>query len=411
MDPNASVTGRIATVAATRGLVAFWHFRSGAAGPWASLHDPQAIGRSFPLRLRRIGDPVAYAPVDWPGRGVEDRLELRPEGPFGSALRCNQGHIYGEVARSDFAGTALDLHGRRPFTLMAWTSFIGERHLIAGIWDEGGWDRYGGRRQAALFAGLFGSHGVIAHLSATGAASFPQSNVPGAQYARIKAIDGRAFADRTWICAAMTFDGSGQFDAWLDGVRTPRSYRDDVAAQVFADSAPRPVNPAAFAHPIWSPRAFLLKFNGYDRSSGIAEHWLRLDLDAGTAVYGRTPQLAGRWRISLDLLREGASLLAAPLRWQAQPERTEPVPELSQARPGDVLLANFEQAEGDAWRVVGTPIRRAISEGAPFTVGRALGLGSEEVRHGSQLLLGGVAVFDRVLGADELAELSFAERR
>ena len=56
---------------------------------------------------------------------------------------------------------------------MAWVKFVGKRHLVAGIWDEGGWDKDGGRRPIALFGGLFGSKGVIGHISATGAASYP----------------------------------------------------------------------------------------------------------------------------------------------------------------------------------------------------------------------------------------------
>ena len=42
-----------------------------------------------------------------------------------------------------------------------------------------------------------------------------------------------------------------------------------------------------------------------------------------------------------------------------------------------------------------------------FTLGRALGLGTEEIAHGSQLYMDGVAVFCRVLAARELKQLSF----
>ena len=53
-------------------------------------------------------------------------------------------------------------------------------------------------------------------------------------------------------------------------------------------------------------------------------------------------------------------------------------------------------------------MRREIRQGAPFTFGRALGLGAETIEHGSQLYLDGVAVFNRVLTEAELADLSFA---
>jgi hypothetical protein len=93
-------------------------------------------------------------------------------GPFGHALYFNQGYIYAESPRAGFDNGPLDLSGERPFTLTAWMKFTGARHMVAGIWDEGGWDKYRGRRQAALFGGLFGRNGITAHISASGAAVF-----------------------------------------------------------------------------------------------------------------------------------------------------------------------------------------------------------------------------------------------
>jgi len=56
---------------------------------------------------------------------------------------------------------------------------------------------------------------------------------------------------------------------------------------------------------------------------------------------------------------------------------------------------------------VGTSLNTKFSEGAPFTFGRALGLASEELEHGSQLYMDGVAVFNRVLSEEELLSISF----
>lgn len=99
---------------------------------------------------------------------------------------------------------------------------MGKRHLVAGIWDEGGWDKYGGRRQIALFGGLFGSKGIIGHISATGASSYPQSTASGSQYARCRAIDGRAFENGEWVAMAMTFDPSTKtVTVYCDGEATP----------------------------------------------------------------------------------------------------------------------------------------------------------------------------------------------
>ncbi len=47
----------------------------------------------------------------------------------------------------------------------------------------------------------------------------------------------------------------------------------------------------------------------------------------------------------------------------------------------------------------------------PFTFGRALGLGTEPIDHGTQLCIDGVAVFNRGPSGKELRELSFAGER
>jgi hypothetical protein len=75
---------------------------------------------------------------------------------------------------------------------------IFEPWQLAGIWDEGGWDKYGGRRRIALFGGLFGSKGVIGHVSSTGASSYPQSTVSGSQYARCAWSDSIRSAHWRW---------------------------------------------------------------------------------------------------------------------------------------------------------------------------------------------------------------------
>lgn len=405
--------GAGARVAATPGLIAFWDFqRSDAQGRWTSRFDPKAAERAYPVVLRRIGDAKAYVPATWPHQDEAGRLEISDEGPFGKAVRFNQGFIFAEVPRAEFDRTPLDLSGRRPFTLLAWTRFTGKRHMVAGVWDEGGWDKYGGRRQYALFGGLFGSQGVIAHLSSTGAASFPQSQAKGAQYARMKAMDGGSFANDRWVCMGMTFDGArGEVSAWLDGVRTPRSYGDEVIRDVFGTRA-EPVNPAAFTLPIFAPRAFLLKFNGYSLAAdGVAEHRLHVDLDGRKLAYGRSAPAGGkpgRFQVRLEV-RRGATAVIPAIAWEVDGDAERDLPATLAAKTGDMVAASLWQASSaDDWKQVGTEVKRTLTEGAPFTFGRALGLGAEELAHGSQLRMGGVAVFDRVLTAEEMKALSFA---
>jgi len=413
-DVGAGEADHIATVARTKGLIAFWDFIAMKNGTWTSHHDPQVIDHGYPVVLRRIGDAKAYQPEGWPYDDAESRLEIRDGGPFGKAVRFNQGHIFAEVPRAAFDGTPLDLNGRHSFTLLAWTRFVGKRHLVAGVWDEGGWDRYGGRRQYALFGGLFGSQGVIAHLSATGAASFPQSAVNGAQYARIKAIDARAFPNDRWVCMGMTYDADhNEVRAWLDGVCTPRSFADPVMQDVTGAKGAEPVNPAPFAWPVFGPRKFLMKFNGYRRGDGdgIGEHAVHIDLDQGQLRYGRiaTPTAGKKTvQIRIEIRRDGHALSDRPITWDVDGDATTEVKGLAGARIGDVVCASLWQTTTAGMQMVGTEVTRTLSEGAPFTFGRALGLGAEERAHGSQLHLSGVAVFNRVLSAAEMQSLSFA---
>ena len=408
---------RVGRVAEMAGLVAFWDFSTTQPdGAWASHHDPAVVDRSFPAYLKRIGDPARYTLADWPHADDSSRVVVDRTGPFGHAVRFNRGYVFGEVPRAGFDGTPLDLHGRRPFTLLAWVKFTGPRHMVAGIWDEGGWDRYAGRRQAALFGGLFQQKGVIAHVSATGAASYPQSTAPGSQYARARAIDGRAFEDGEWVMMGMTYDpaGGGRVVASLNGQATPLDLVDPVAGDVYGEEADPAANPFPFPHPLYAPRSFLLKYNGYGHAAdGVREHRVWIDLDARTLRYGRDADetaLAGaEFRITFDVLRDGASVPGTALTVAAEEGRVVRIPGEVPFRYGDVVRSALERREGGAWRRVGTVVERSLREGAPFTFGRALGLGSEELSHGSELFVDGVAVFDRVLTPEELRSIAFVE--
>jgi len=409
---------RVAQVAETPGLVAFWDFALMQDGRWTSYHDGRVVDRVFPVSLRRIGDPKSYTPEDWPYVDESSKLVFDPSGPFGHAVRFNQGYVFAEVARSDFDQSPLDVHGRQPFTLIAWVKFTGKRHLVAGIWDEGGWNKYGGRRQIALFGGLFGSKGVIGHISTTGASSYPQSTASGSQYARARAIDGQSFENGQWVAMAMTFEPSrDRVTVYCDGTATPTRVTDPVAQDVFRYEQPVASNPYHFPWPIFSPRAFILKFNGYNVSdSGVYEHWLRVDASPGRVSYERSCRDAasgsGEYRVSFDVLREGASLLAGPFVGEVNEKTTLDLPGNFAMRPGDEIRASLQVRRDGRWQPIGSEILYRIREGAPFTFGRALGLGNEPIDHGTQLHLDGVAVFNRVLSGEELKSLSFrAETR
>ena len=394
-------------VRAIPGLVTLIRFPQ--AGDWTTTGGTMP---GLPVYLRRIGDPRRYTLADWPDPAL---LRFDPSGPFGNALTCDRGRIYAEIPREHFAGGPLDIHGRRSGTLVAWAKFTGQRHLVAGIWDEGNWDRYAGRRQFALFGGLFGTKGLTAHISTTGAASFPQSPLDFAKYANDQAIDGADFANGRWLCLAMTWNATTQtVTAAVNGIATPLQRTVDVIRDVYREHAPTAANPFHFPWPIFGPRHFVLKFNGYDLAhGGIAEHWLECDLAQRRLAYGRIvlgPAAATGHRVQVDFLRAGASLVPGPLTLGGDAAPAEiPLPDTLVLADGDVVRAVLTTAAGVP---VGKPVQRTLAAGAPFTIGRALGLGQgrEDPQHGSQVAVDGVAVFDRPLNLDELRSLVLVDQ-
>lgn len=401
-------------MAAVPGLVAFWTFGQTREGAWQSVCAAGTSAARYPLYLRRIGDAKRYACADWPYSDEASKIVIDETGPFGHAVRFNQGYIYAETPRAAFDGGPLDLCAERAFTLVAWMKFTGARHMVAGIWDEGGWDKYRGRRQAALFGGLFGRKGITAHVSATGAASYPQSTAAGSQYARERALDGASFTNDQWVCMAMTVDpAKREVQAWLNGVATPLELADPVERDVFGEATPAQANPYRFPWPVYSPRCFVLKYNGYQaQSTGVYEHWLAVDAQAGRFTYGCRAQAQepGRFKVSVNVLRAGAPLPGSPLEAEVKPGQALALPQGSSVRQGDEIRTGLFVWKDGVWTRVGKEIVYPVPEGAPFTLGRALGLGSEELAHGSQLVMDGVAVFDRVLTPEALRAISFTSQ-
>ncbi len=57
----------------------------------------------------------------------------------------------------------------------------------------------------------------------------------------------------------------------------------------FRHEKPVASNPYDFPWPVYSPRSFVLSFNGYDAQSfGVYEHWLLVDTEAGAVNYDRS---------------------------------------------------------------------------------------------------------------------------
>jgi hypothetical protein len=398
-------------IISTPGLVAFWDFKQAEKGVWKSTGEKD----TFPLYLRRIGDNHEYTRSTWPYSDEQSKIMIDETGPFGNAIHFNQGYIYGAVPRQAFENTALNIRDQQAFTLIAWVKFIGKRHLVAGIWDEGGWHKYAGRRQYALFAGLFNQDGVIAHLSSTGAASYPQSEINGAQYARIRAVDSMPFNDNEWVAMAMSYNPADKkIRAYLNGKMTKYHLDDPVVQNVYEYPEKQLANPLSFSGPIFSPQLFILKFNGYNfHQGGIYEHRLLVDLKNRKLMYqaeGDTLQMGkNKFRIRFDIIRNDTSILLNPLIFMASQGVENTINIATPISFQDTVTASLEMNLEAGWIQVGTTLKHVVQPGAPFTVGRALGLASEEIEHGSQLYVDGVAVFNRMLNEQELLELSFSD--
>jgi hypothetical protein len=215
---------------------------------------------------------------------------------------------------------------------------------------------------------------------------------------------------------AMTFDPTrNRVTVYCNGIATPTQVTDPVAKDVFHYDHPVASNPYCFPWPVFSPRSLALKFNGYNvESTGVYEHWLRVDTEKGRVSYHRScpddAEVKADYRVNFDVRRDGTSLLPKPFAFIVTQVAAVDLPDSAAMRSGDEIITSLEVREG-GWRRVGTEVRYRLREGAPFTFGRALGLGDEPIDHGTQLFIDGVAVFNRVLSREELASLAFAGQR
>jgi hypothetical protein len=109
-------------------------------------------------------------------------------------------------------------------------------------------------------------------------------------------------------------------------------------------------------------------------------------------------------------MRRRKSILTEPFQFKAIAGKEMSLPVAERILPGDEFITSLTILENGVWKQVGTELISVMREGAPFTFGRALGLGSEDLEHGTQLFIDGVAVFNRVLSEKELKSLSFVQR-
>jgi len=98
---------------------------------------------------------------------------------------------------------------------------------------------------------------------------------------------GKSFENGKWVVMTMTFDSNrGGVSAYLNGILTSKFQTDPVALDVFRYEDEVASNPFHFKWPVYSPKNFILKYNGYNViTSGIYEQWLEIDLNQNRIVY------------------------------------------------------------------------------------------------------------------------------
>eukprot|EP01064_Diplonema_japonicum_P031794 TRINITY_DN57_c0_g1_i7.p1 TRINITY_DN57_c0_g1~~TRINITY_DN57_c0_g1_i7.p1 ORF type:complete len:515 (+),score=159.38 TRINITY_DN57_c0_g1_i7:68-1612(+) len=418
--PPPTSSSMSAKVLAKSHLVAFWDFETkGPTGNFVARSNVDNEGAEeaeglYPVWLRRghdgseVGAP-GYTEATWPSS--HPVTATRAGGPFnGKGLNVKGTTLFATVERKSFDRTPLDISGADPFSLVAWVWFPAgsNRHHIAGIWDEGTWGKYSGQRQYALFRiGRYG-HRLFGHISATGAASYPQAGTGGDQYARIRALNGAHLSEGEWHMLAMTHDGA-QAQSSQDGVSTPNSYEEGeewVEERVYKDAFNPVTNPKEFSWGVFHPLRFVVKFNGYDVTADqVNEHYVRVDLKSPAAqrtiTYGvkapSLPAIASRtYRVTYTFKRGGA--LVAQGSGSFDVRNNAGTAHLS---PSLVVEADdrlqLELTRNGAR--VGSVVEHRMGPGAAFSFGRILG-------DGTTMVLGGVAMYNRVLSEAELQDLA-----
>lgn len=393
-----TATDRAATVTALPGLVAFWDFvqREPYGERRFTAHVPAGAPTNYPL------DAGNYIKDFW-GTGRKATyadFPLLGRGPFGQAIR-----IVKEtdpdfrplllVPRARLHDTPLDIKGAgKSVTVVVWAIRESGNHALAGIWHEGTDLKQSetasiakverGQRQYALFAGLNKQGSACGHVSENGASSFlnkyalHKSNSLGIA-PEVPADSPAEGLDASWQCFAMTFDHQkDELTGWLNG----------VAGDRWLD------------HP---KRDGLIKsaYNAY-----MQGHYARLpgrqdgeDETFPRDQYYNPPEGEP---LSVTVLRESAGE-----RIELREHRYTKI-EVA-LRDGREVSRDLVALRLNPWwypHDLYTP--KNDGSGGPFTIGRVI--------HSSRSVgftgwIGGVAVFDRALDAEELIRLTELGRK
>lgn len=375
------------------GLVAFWDFVQREPDPPHRFvaHVPAGATNTYAL------DAVNYVRDFW-GTGrpaTYADFPLLGRGPFGQAL-----HIRAEpdptfrpllaVPRARLHDSPLDRKGAAAsVSVVVWAIREGGNHALAGIWHEGTdlrqpetagiMQAVRGQRQYALFAGLGFPGTACGHVSDNGAGSFQFKYALHKSHSAAAAPAGPADApaaglDRAWHCFAMTFDAARhEVTGWLDGRAGDRWIEQPQRDGMLA--------PAAHA---WR-QAYLRRVPGPQPGEDAAYPADQLYAPPEeTPVAVQVLNATGHERI--ELRAYGYTKVRVTLR-----DGQETARELVALRLNPW------------WYPHGIYTPPDDGSGGPFTIGRVI--------HSARSVgftgwIGGVAVFDRALDADELRALS-----
>lgn len=383
---------RAAAVTGVPGLVAFWDFvkREPEGARRFTAHVPAGAATDYPL------DAANYIRDYW-GAGREATyadFPLLGRGPFGNAIRIVKEtdadfRPFLLVPRARLHDTPLDIKGAgKSVTVVVWAIRESGNHALAGIWHEGTdlkekataniarVER--GQRQYALFAGLNKPGSACGHVSENGASSFLNKYAlhkcnSAAVSPEVPADSPAAVLDASWQCFAMTFDHEkDELTGWLNGVAGDR-WLDNPKQDGLIKSAYHAYMQGHYA-----------KLPG--RQDGEDESFPK-------DQYYNPPEDEP---LSVKALRESAGE-----RVELREHRYTKI-EVT-LRDGQEIARDLVALRLNPWwypHDLYTP--KDAQSGGPFTIGRVIHSGRSV---GFTGWIGGVAVFDRALSAEEIRKL------
>ncbi len=380
----------------TPGCVAFWDFVKRETGGQHRFTAYVPAGSTNEYAL----DAGNYVQDYW-GQGraaTYDDFPLLGRGPFGQAIRIRKEddanfRPFLFVPRSRLHDSALDIKGAgKSVTVVVWAIRESGNHALAGIWHEGTDLQQGstkdiqrverGQRQYALFAGLNKEGSACGHVSENGASSFNyryamhKSN-SGDVSPAVPADSPPEVLDDAWQCFAMTFDHHRhELTGWLNGAARDR-WQDDVRR--------------------WLKPVYHAWLQGQmHRTPGVQSGE---DVNFPADQFYNPPEDEP---VSVRVVRESD---AQRVELQEFPyTRVEVTFDKTADGTMTIIDRDLVAVRLNPWwypHNLYTP--RDDGSGGPFTIGRVI--------HSSRSVgftgwIGGVAVFDRALGADELAKLA-----